>query len=59
MSYKANRVKLHRNHAIEEIELMHKAIDLGDYKEAMRHKIIAGVAIDEMVNVSDMTEKHD
>lgn len=50
---------MHHDHAIEEIELMHKAIDLGDYKEAMRHKIIAGVAIDEMVNVSDMTERND
>jgi hypothetical protein len=24
-------LKIHRDHAIEEIELMHKAIDLGDY----------------------------
>jgi hypothetical protein len=31
MSGIANRVKMHLDHAIEETELMHKAIDLGDY----------------------------
>ena len=57
MSALKKRIKIHHDNAIKEIELMHKAIDTGDYKEAMRHKIIAGVAIDEMVNVSDMTDR--
>ena len=32
---------------------MHKAIDAGDYKKAIHHKIVANVAIDEMVGKQD------
>ena len=38
---------------------MQKAIDVEDYKKALHHKIIAGVAIDEMVNVSKLVEEND
>ena len=31
---------------------MHEAMEVGDFKKAMHHKIIANVAIDEMVDVS-------
>ena len=57
MTSENERVKLQKDKAIEEIDLMHKAMDDGDYKKAMHHKIIANIAIDEMVNVSKMTEK--
>jgi len=50
------RIKLHKDNAIRELDLMHEAIVAGDYKKAMHHKIIANIAIDEMVNVSKMVE---
>lgn len=52
------RVKLHKDNAIKELDLMHKAMEAGDYKKAMHHKIIANIAIDEMVNVSKMVEEN-
>jgi len=57
MSSHTGRVKVHHDHAVNEIELMHKAIDEGDYKQAIQHKIIAGIAIDDMVNASEMARK--
>ena len=56
MNVSENRVKKHKENAINELELMQQAIDAVDYKEAMHHKIIANVAIDEMVNASKMIE---
>ena len=50
------RVKMHKDNAIKYLDLMQEAIEAGDYKEAMHYKIIANIAIDEMVNVSDMTK---
>ena len=50
------KIKHQKDIAIRELDLMHKAIDDGDYKKAIHHKIIANVAIDEMVGVSKMTE---
>jgi hypothetical protein len=52
------RVKLHKANAIKHLDLMHEAIEAGDYKKAMHHKIIANVAIDEMVSVSDLVENN-
>jgi hypothetical protein len=52
----AERVRMHKEKAEKELELMHQAIGKGDYKLAMHHKIIANVAIDEMVNVSELVE---
>ena len=46
------RAKIYKDKAIKELELMHEAIVSGDFKKAMHHKIIANVAIDEMINVS-------
>jgi len=38
------------------LDSIHEAIEGGDYKKARYHKIVANVAIDEMVNVSKMIE---
>jgi hypothetical protein len=51
-----DRVKMYKENAVKELDLMHEAIDSGDYKKAMHHKIVANIAIDEMVNVSKMVE---
>jgi hypothetical protein len=51
------RVKMHKDNAIKELNLMHKAIEQGDYKRALHHKIIANIAIDEMMNISEIVEK--
>jgi hypothetical protein len=51
------RVKHQKEIAIRELDLMHKAIEDGEYKKAMHHKIIANVAIDEMVSASEMVEE--
>lgn len=51
------RVKHQKDIAIKELELMHQAIDVGDYKKAIYHKKVANVAIDEMVGASKMVEK--
>lgn len=53
------RVRMHKDNAIKNLDLMHDAIVSGDYKLAMHYKIIANVAIDEMVNVSELVEKSD
>ena len=53
------RVGLHKDKAVRELDLMYEAIQAGDYKKAMEHKIIANVAIDEMVNVSKLVEESD
>jgi hypothetical protein len=50
------KVKHQKDIAIKELDLMHKAIDDGDYKKAIHHKKIANVAIDEMVGVGKMVE---
>jgi hypothetical protein len=50
------KVKHQKDIAIRELDLMHKAIDAGEYKKAIYHKKIANVAIDEMVGVSKMVE---
>ena len=50
---------MHKDKAVKELDLMHKAIDDGDYKKAMHHKIVANIAIDEMVNVSRLVEESD
>ena len=52
----ALRVKLYRDKAIKELDLMHQAIVEGDYGAATQHKIIANVAIDEMVNLSNLIQ---
>lgn len=51
------RVKRYKDKAIAELDLMSEAIESSNYKKAMYHKIVANLAIDEMVNVSKMTEK--
>ncbi|GEM_PF-2236459 len=51
------RAKMHKDNAIKELNLMHKAIEQGDYKKALHHKIIANIAIDEMMNISEIVEK--
>jgi hypothetical protein len=51
------RVKHQKEIAIRELDLMHRAIESGDYKKAIHHKIIANVAIDEMVGASKMVEE--
>ena len=56
MGKEEQRVRIHKNTTIKELELMREAIGSGDYKEPMHHKIIANIAIDEMVNVSKMTK---
>jgi len=38
------------------MELMRQAINEGEYKKAKRHKMVADVVIDDMVNVDKMTE---
>ncbi|WP_415280565.1 hypothetical protein [Candidatus Nitrososphaera sp. FF02] len=53
------RVRMHKDNAVKELDLMHKAIEAGDYKKAMHHKIVANIAIDEMVNVSRLVEESD
>jgi hypothetical protein len=53
------RVRMHKENAVRELDLMHQAIDAGDYKKAMHHKIVANIAIDEMVNVSRLVEEAD
>jgi hypothetical protein len=50
------KIKYQKDIAVRELDLMHKAIDAGDYKKAIHHKIVANVAIDEMVGVSKMVE---
>jgi hypothetical protein len=47
---------MYKENAVKELDLMHEAIDSVDYKKAMHHKIVANIAIDEMVNVSKMVE---
>ena len=51
------RVKHQKDIAIRELDLMHREIEAGNYKKAMHHKIIANVAIDEMVSASEMVDK--
>jgi hypothetical protein len=51
------RVRREKEVAIRELDLMHKAIEDGDLKKAMHHKIIANIAIDEMVSVSKFVRK--
>ena len=53
------RVKHQKEIAIRELDLMHQAIEIGDYKKALHHKKLANVAIDEMVAVSKMVEKEE
>ncbi|MGI0020939.1 MAG: hypothetical protein ACREAY_10770 [Nitrososphaera sp.] len=50
-------VRREKQVAVRELDLMHEAIDAGDLKNAMYHKIIANIAIDEMVSVSKFVEK--
>ena len=52
-----SRVKHQKEIAIREIDLMHKEMEAGNYKKAMHHKIIANIAIDEMVSVSEMVDR--
>jgi hypothetical protein len=54
-----DKVRMYKKNAVKELDLMHQAIDLGDYKKAMHHKIVANIAIDEMVNVSKLVEDSD
>jgi hypothetical protein len=51
------RVKHQKEIAIRELDLMHKEIEAGNYKKAIHHKIIANIAIDEMVGASKMVEE--
>ena len=51
------RVKHQKDIAVRELELMHQAIEAGDFKKAIYHKKVANVAIDEMVGASKMVEK--
>lgn len=50
------RVRREKEVAVRELELMHRAIEDGDLKQAMHHKIIANIAIDEMVSVSKFVQ---
>jgi hypothetical protein len=54
---KSLQVKYQKEIAIRELDLMHQAIDAGEYKKAIHHKKVANVAIDEMVGVSKMVEE--
>jgi hypothetical protein len=54
---KSLQVKYQKEIAIRELDLMHQAIDAGEYKKAIYHKEVANVAIDEMVGVSKMVEE--
>ena len=42
-----------------ELDLIHQTIEAADDKKAMHHKIVANIAIDEMVNVSRLVEESD
>ena len=53
------RVQMYKDETIRELERMHAAIKERDYRLAMHHKIVANVAIDEMVAVSELLEKAD
>ena len=62
LSYKSStpengRSGVYKDRAIKELDLMHEAIVAGDYKKAMHHKIVANIAIDEMINVTGVTIK--
>lgn len=54
---KSLQVKHQKEIAIRELDLMHQAIDAREYKEAIHHKKLANVAIDDMVGVSKMVEE--
>jgi hypothetical protein len=53
------RVQMYKDEAIRELERMHATIKERDCRLAMHHKIVANVAIDEMVAVSELLEKAD
>lgn len=53
------KVQLYKDKASKALDEMHKAIDDGDYKLARHHKIVANVAIDEMVAVNELVEEAD
>jgi hypothetical protein len=57
MTSSDERVSREKQVAVRELDLMHEAIEAGDLKKAMHHKIIANIAIDEMVSVSKFVEK--
>ena len=62
LSYKSptldnGRSGVYKDKAIRELDLMHEAIVAGDYKKAMHHKIVANIAIDEMINVTGVINK--
>ena len=62
MSFKSpapdnGRSGVYKDKAMRELELMHEAIVTGDYKKAMHHKIVANIAIDEMINVTGVINK--
>ena len=48
------KVKKYKDKAIVELDLMYEAIQAGDYKKAMHHKIIANVAIEEMIAIEEL-----
>ena len=53
------RVRMHKENAQRELDLIHQTIEAADDKKAMHHKIVANIAIDEMVNVSRLVEESD
>ena len=48
------KVKKYKDKAIVELDLMHEAIQAGDYRKAMHHKIVANIAIDEMIAIEEL-----
>lgn len=46
------RVRIYKENALKALELMHEAINAGEYKLAKHHNIVANIAIDQMINVS-------
>jgi hypothetical protein len=53
------QVRIYNEKAIQEIDLMRKAIQVGDYKLAMHHMKIVKVAIDATANVGELAEDAD
>lgn len=51
----ASGVRLYRRTALNELELMHLAIEAGDYKKASQHQKAADSAVDKMIAARKMT----
>jgi hypothetical protein len=52
----STRVNAHKVNAIKHLELMQDALDARDYKKAIYHQQAANIAIDSMVEASEMVK---